>query len=99
MEALCCKFSKPFINQDITILFCTLRIFSRHCGLELDILELLLSDRAAYILSPYQHWWKEMLKDLENAATRVIYIHLFMLLVLISALSDMQHPIPQVIQQ
>lgn len=39
------------------------------------------------------------MKDLENAATRVIYIHLFMLLVLISALSDMQHQIPQVIQQ
>lgn len=39
------------------------------------------------------------MKDLENAATRVIYIHLFMLLVLISYLSDMQHQILQVIQQ
>lgn len=64
VEALCCKSFKPFISQDCTILCCTLRIFSRHCGWGgPDILELLLSDRAAYTLSPYKHWWKEMFNE------------------------------------
>jgi hypothetical protein len=58
---------------------------------------------AAYILSANQHWWKEMFNErfaiCGTPATRVICIPLFMLLVLISFISDVQHRLPQVIPQ
>jgi len=48
---------------------------------------------AAYSSSTYQEW------GIGTPATRVISIPLFMLLVLISFISDMQHLLPQVILQ